>query len=161
MITLNELPPSMRKRAEWARQTILDSPEKVEVDFDELLAWVYCEEDGVWYSIDGNYSSQSPKDKMEKRAEREAVNLLYRNRANENAEKMECARLYFSNVRKRILERDENTCQKCKRKIDKLQVHHIVKQKELRIDTDDNLITLCHKCHKEQDGKDYGTYNEI
>ena len=155
---LENLPPSMKIKAIWARENTLKYPHKAEIDEDELLAWIYCEEDNVWYSIDGNYSSQSPKEKMEKRKERIKSQLEYQKKSDELSIKMEAERIYWSNVRKRILKRDKNTCQKCKRKIEKLQIHHIVKQREARIDTDDNLITLCHKCHRKQDGKDYGIY---
>lgn len=36
---------------------------------------------------------------------------------------------YWSEVRKRILERDNFTCQKCGKKIGKFEVHHIQKKR--------------------------------
>jgi hypothetical protein len=51
-------------------------------------------------------------------------------------------------VRPRTLERDNHTCQQCLKKGSKnlqLDVHHI--NGDTRDDRDENLITLCHKCH--------------
>jgi 5-methylcytosine-specific restriction endonuclease McrA len=54
-------------------------------------------------------------------------------------------------LRKKALERDNFTCQKCKLQ-DKtgkfLEVHHVIPLYIKKIDTLDNLITLCHNCHK-------------
>ena len=46
-----------------------------------------------------------------------------------------------------VLERDHHECQVCKSK-NKLQVHHIIKQKNGGKNTMDNLVTLCSSCHR-------------
>ena len=155
---LENLPPSMKTRAIWARRMILESPELAEVDEDDLMAWVFNDEDKVWYSINGNYSHQSPKEKMAKREERIKKQLEWEEKAETIAIEREAEQRYYSKVRQRILERDDWTCQKCGQKMNRLQVHHIIKTKEGRIDADDNLITACHKCHKLLDTKEYGLY---
>ena len=55
----------------------------------------------------------------------------------------------FWNVREYVLYRDSHTCQICKGKSRDpvLEVHHIVPKPE-GTDRPDNLITLCHTCHK-------------
>ena len=158
---LPDLPPTMYLRARWARQTILDNPQLAEIDEDELLAWVFNKEDGIWYSIAGNYSRQSPKEKMKKRRERLEKNKKWQEKYEQTRVGLLAEQAYYSEIRKAILERDNHTCQVCHKKILKLQVHHIVKQKEGRIDADDNLITACHRCHRKLDGKEYGLYGEV
>ena len=60
------------------------------------------------------------------------------------------------------MERDNWTCQICGQRIGRLEVHHIIKRKEVRVDTDDNLVTLCKKCHgKEDSANEYGKYKSI
>jgi len=56
----------------------------------------------------------------------------------------------FWNVREYVLYRDNHTCQICKGKSrdSVLEVHHIIPKPE-GTDRADNLITLCHTCHKE------------
>lgn len=55
----------------------------------------------------------------------------------------------FENKRAKILFRDKYTCQYCKGKSkdEKLEVHHIVFRSRGGSDDEDNLITLCKKCH--------------
>ena len=53
----------------------------------------------------------------------------------------------FYNVKAFVLHRDEYTCQKCKTKKGKLQVHHIIFRCHGGTDTPENLITLCASCH--------------
>lgn len=55
----------------------------------------------------------------------------------------------FWNVREYVLHRDNHTCQICKGKSrdSVLEVHHIIPKPE-GTDRADNLITLCHACHK-------------
>jgi hypothetical protein len=53
----------------------------------------------------------------------------------------------FYNVKAYVLDRDNYSCQKCKKKNVKLHVHHIVFRSKNGTDTPDNLITLCDKCH--------------
>ena len=48
-------------------------------------------------------------------------------------------------VRPHILKRDNYECQRCKNK-SRLEVHHIKKG----IQTAQNLITLCFKCHRSE-----------
>ena len=60
----------------------------------------------------------------------------------------------YSKVRPLILERDNNTCQICKGKSDKLfkkkfqiVVHHITKVKDGGTNKPNNLVTLCQLCN--------------
>lgn len=62
----------------------------------------------------------------------------------------------FENTKAMVLNRDSYICQCCKgkRKDSKLEVHHIVFRSQGGSDEEENLITLCHTCHKElHDGK--------
>ena len=62
----------------------------------------------------------------------------------------------FENTKAMVLNRDEYKCQCCKgkHKDSKLEVHHIVFRSQGGSDEADNLITLCHTCHKAlHDGK--------
>ena len=156
MITLSKLPLVMQKRAMWARETIINNPEKSEIDYDEMLAWVYNEEDNLWYSIDGNYSQKSPSEKMLKRAE-------YEKRMDENAVKYKQEWdakyheiVYWSKIREQVLKRDNYICQICfKIASSKLHVHHVLKKREKGEDYFDLLITVCPPCHKQADIKLY------
>ncbi|SHI25040.1 HNH endonuclease [Butyrivibrio fibrisolvens DSM 3071] len=60
------------------------------------------------------------------------------------------------NIKAMVLNRDNYTCQCCrgKHKDSKLEVHHIIYRSQGGSDEADNLITLCHTCHKAlHDGK--------
>lgn len=62
----------------------------------------------------------------------------------------------FENTKAMVLNRDNYTCQCCrgKHKDSKLEVHHIIYRSQGGSDEADNLITLCHTCHKAlHDGK--------
>ena len=62
----------------------------------------------------------------------------------------------FENTKAMVLNRDNYTCQHCKgkHKDSKLEVHHIVFRRNGGSDDSENLITLCHTCHKAlHDGK--------
>lgn len=62
----------------------------------------------------------------------------------------------FENTKTMVLNRDGYKCQCCKgkHKDSKLEVHHIVFRSQGGSDEADNLITLCHTCHKAlHDGK--------
>ncbi len=62
----------------------------------------------------------------------------------------------FENTKAMVLNRDGYKCQCCKgkHKDSKLEVHHIVFRSQGGSDEADNLITLCHTCHKAlHDGK--------
>lgn len=49
-------------------------------------------------------------------------------------------------LRKRILKRDKRICQICG-KIGAGQVHHLIPKSKGGPDSEDNLVTLCGKCH--------------
>lgn len=53
----------------------------------------------------------------------------------------------FENVKAFVLSRDKYTCQSCKIKNVKLQVHHIVFRSNGGSNRPENLITVCEKCH--------------
>lgn len=55
----------------------------------------------------------------------------------------------FENTKAKVLNRDNYICQYCKgkKKESKLEVHHIVFRSRGGSDMEDNLITLCSKCH--------------
>lgn len=56
----------------------------------------------------------------------------------------------FENTKAMVLNRDGYKCQYCKgkHKDSKLEVHHIIFRSQGGSDEADNLITLCHTCHK-------------
>lgn len=63
----------------------------------------------------------------------------------------------YENVKQYVLERDEHTCQLCKRKIDtetkktlKLHIHHIVYRSKGGTNAATNLLTVCTKCHTDR-----------
>lgn len=64
--------------------------------------------------------------------------------------------LAWSEIRKIILARDNNTCQMCgKHATSSLHIHHILKRRQGGTDCIDNLITLCHTCHASADNQFY------
>lgn len=56
----------------------------------------------------------------------------------------------FEDTKARVLNRDKYKCQICKgkHKDSKLEVHHIIFRSQGGSDEAENLITLCHTCHK-------------
>lgn len=56
----------------------------------------------------------------------------------------------FENTKAMVLNRDNYTCQYCrgKHKDFRLEVHHIIFRSNGGSDEQENLITLCHTCHK-------------
>ena len=79
-VLLSELPRSMQERAVRARQLACSDPDIVSVD-DQMLPWVWDPIDEVWYSFDGNYSSMSPEEKLEKARVRREKEEEWRHRA--------------------------------------------------------------------------------
>lgn len=159
MITLTELPPAMEKRARWAREQIIGVVKEhpnVQIDEDELLAWVYSEEDDVWYSVAGNYSRSSPQEKMKKRRKYAKKQDKIALELNEKYMERLAYTDYWSKIRETILERDGRKCQLCNKEGDsRLHIHHILKRKEGGEDFLDQLISVCPKCHSAADRKLY------
>ena len=50
-------------------------------------------------------------------------------------------------LRKRVLTRDHWTCTGCGQVGGRLEVHHVRKWAESQDDSEDNLVTVCAKCH--------------
>lgn len=53
----------------------------------------------------------------------------------------------YEELRQRILRRDGWRCQGCGRS-EKLQIHHIEPRSHVRKDAEQNLVTLCARCHR-------------
>jgi 5-methylcytosine-specific restriction endonuclease McrA len=53
----------------------------------------------------------------------------------------------YDQLRKQVLERDAWRCQHCGRRT-QLEVHHLTRRSSMGSDTEENLITLCHECHR-------------
>ncbi len=152
---LPELPGATANRAIWARNAACENPSCVQADH-ELLPWVFCEEDDLWYSFDGNYSGTSPEDKKQKAADRQLSQEVNTEYYEAVATNRYLDWLYWSKVRGGVLARDNDQCQLCGKNGDsKLHVHHIMKRKHGGTDHDDNLITVCPKCHSAADNKLY------
>jgi len=148
---LPELPEAMANRALWARQTAAKKPQLVDIDH-EYLPWVWCEEDQLWYSFDGNYSGKSPEEKRIYHEERQRKEQEWNEKQFLYAQKRYEQNLYWSKIRHDILERDGYTCQLCGKNGDtKLHIHHILKVNESGQDYYDNLITVCPTCHSQAD----------
>lgn len=58
------------------------------------------------------------------------------------------------NIRKAIILRDNCKCMECGKSNCKLEVHHIRPRRLNGSNTQDNLITLCEKCHQKTEGKE-------
>lgn len=54
----------------------------------------------------------------------------------------------LTDARKIIVSRDGNKCKWCSSNV-QLEVHHILPKSQGGTDAADNLVTLCHKCHKQ------------
>jgi hypothetical protein len=54
-------------------------------------------------------------------------------------------------VRKRIFERDDHTCQRCRRTSEEVTLtrHHVLAHQHGGLTQENNLITLCDDCHRE------------
>ena len=152
---LKDLPQSMADRATRARNIAINDPSAIQVD-DDMLPWVFIEEEGRWFSFDGNYSASSPEEKRIKNEARELRKEQLLEQAIERAAEDYKANLYWSNIRLDVLKRDKYTCQRCGLVGDsKFHVHHIMKRIEGGTDHYDNLIVVCPGCHKKLDTKLY------
>jgi 5-methylcytosine-specific restriction endonuclease McrA len=58
----------------------------------------------------------------------------------------------FTKWREAVLNRDHWRCRRCNSP-ERLHVHHIIKRSDIRLDTLENGITLCHVCHDLAEGK--------
>lgn len=142
-----ELPNIFANRSVWALWMLKTKPELAQVDPNGLV-WFENENDGFWYSVAGNYSSYSPQEKIQKQARLDAEQLGEIETAKEYYQRV----LYFSGIRKQVLERDDYTCQMCGlQKKTKLHVHHVLKRREGGSDCLDNLLTVCPSCHGRAD----------
>lgn len=65
-----------------------------------------------------------------------------------------------SPIRERIFFRDKYRCQVCEGRIH-LSVHHVIPRLEGGSDDEQNLITLCSKCHDEVEVSGYRSVPEI
>jgi 5-methylcytosine-specific restriction endonuclease McrA len=52
----------------------------------------------------------------------------------------------FQDLHRRVLQRDGWRCQFCGSRAE-LQVHHVRSRAQLGPDIEENLITLCYRCH--------------
>jgi hypothetical protein len=55
--------------------------------------------------------------------------------------------MYWQELRQQVLERDEYTCQICLKKVDKLDIHHIIPRRKNGLDSINNLTSVCESCH--------------
>jgi len=53
-------------------------------------------------------------------------------------------------IKKRVAERDHFQCQACGRgrPMNMLHFHHIIPKGRIRIDHEDNILTMCFRCHR-------------
>ena len=152
---VEDLPGCMAERAIWARRKGSVNPTLIQVD-DQYLSWVYNEDDGRWYSFDGNYSASSPAEKMQRKLEAEERAEARRYELDAEYEKRTREIEYWSKIRAKVLKRDKSTCQLCHKKgLSKLHIHHILKRLDGGTDHYDNLLTVCPPCHAQADRKLY------
>lgn len=145
----------MQERALFARNEFINNPKESQTD-DEFLIWCFNKEDNFWYSTDGNYSRISPEQKRLHDERRLRINEIKSKRLIDTAQDYYERVLFYGKIRQQVLDRDKNTCQNCgETKPSRFHVHHIIKRKENRIDSLDNLITVCPKCHKLLDREEY------
>jgi hypothetical protein len=57
----------------------------------------------------------------------------------------------WETIRKQVLERDNYTCQRCGRTDKILSVHHNIPRQVGGTDELENLISLCHPCHRTEE----------
>ncbi len=53
----------------------------------------------------------------------------------------------YAALRQRVLQHDGWRCQKCG-SLQNLEVHHVQSRSKLGDDAEENLITLCNRCHR-------------
>ncbi len=53
----------------------------------------------------------------------------------------------YENTKAKVRSRDQYTCQHCGKRLLPLEVHHIIWRSKGGSDEEENLITLCNKCH--------------
>lgn len=142
------IPKVMAERALWSRKEFLTNPLNSQID-DNCLIWCLNKQDGLWYSILGNYSHSSPE-------ERRKYKIEYEKDAEKRAKEIYEEVYYRGKIRLEVLARDKNTCQICYKQADsRLHIHHILKRIEGGGDYPDNLLTVCGSCHKKVDTKLY------
>lgn len=79
-------------------------------------------------------------------------------RKNKNSQERD--KLFFNNtLKKRIKERDNNTCQLCKRFSYSLHIHHIDSNKGNN--NENNLVSLCPQCHGKTLTKNWWKYKIV
>ena len=67
-------------------------------------------------------------------------------------------RIFWKELRELVLERDKHRCQRCGGQ-KKLHVHHLRPKRAGGLDKEENLLSLCHPCHrKEHKSYDYLTH---
>ena len=62
-------------------------------------------------------------------------------------------RYFWYLISYRIAHRDEHRCQDCKKETSYPEIHHIRPRSRGGVDNPDNLVTLCHDCHKKYTSK--------
>jgi HNH endonuclease len=70
----------------------------------------------------------------------------------------------FKAIRSQVLKRDNYICQRCgppDKYGYRLHVHHMNREDDVRINSMDNLITLCTMCHGEVDADRRACENEV
>ena len=155
MDSFENLPKVMIERAFYARKKSIEDPKSIQLD-DNLLPWIYCEEDDRWYSFSGNYSNSSPEEKIRKKKESLKKSNQKYMEMQEDAYLEYKENLKWTLVREDILERDGYKCQLCGKKgTSKLHIHHILKRINGGENYYDQLLTVCPKCHSLADRKRY------
>ena len=155
MDSFENLPKVMIERAFYARKKSIEDPKSIQLD-DNLLPWIYCEEDDRWYSFSGNYSNSSPEEKIRKKKESLKKSNQKYMEMQEDAYLEYKENLKWTLIREDILERDGYKCQLCGKKgTSKLHIHHILKRRNGGENYYDQLLTVCPKCHSSADRKRY------
>lgn len=67
----------------------------------------------------------------------------------------------WQKLRQDVLNRDDCKCRRCGIETINLEIHHIQPRKLGGIDSLDNLISLCHKCHTAIEPRNIGSENLV